>query len=76
MKSKKLLFLENINFSLTLFNEVFSYVYNAAFTSASKKKQFVKLQYLYEVRAASANMVQSTNAIRLLLKLDSGIKIL
>lgn len=57
MKSKKsiLLFLENINFSLTLFNEMFSYVYNAAFTSASKKKQFVKLQYLYEVRAASAN---------------------
>lgn len=51
MKSKKsiLLFLENLNFSLTLFNEMFSYVYNAAFTSASKKKQFVKLQYLYEV---------------------------
>lgn len=57
MKSKKsiLLFLENLNFSSTLFNEMFSYVYNAAFTSASKKKQFVKLQYLYEVRTASAN---------------------
>lgn len=34
---------------------MFSYVYNTAFTSASKKKQFVKLQYLYEVRTASAN---------------------
>ena len=56
MKSKSiLLFLENLNFSFTLFNEMFSYVYNTAFTSASKKKQFVKLQYLYEVRTASAN---------------------